>query len=141
MAARIDPAVAELQSKCGLKPAACRKALKAHDNDVDAALGALIDAGEVTPDSLDPETVSDELFERAARKQKLEMYAKIASPGAGLFGQLGSLAKSLGLSKSMDSKIAAAQEQMFGGKTPEQMLADDERLAEEKFRKLKRSAS
>ena len=53
---------------CGLKPAACSAALRANGGDVELALAALIDAGKVKPDDLDPDLVSDELFGRARHR-------------------------------------------------------------------------
>src|SRR5205823_5455339 len=64
-------AVEELRDKCGLSAKDCRAALVEHAGAVAGALAALIDAGKVGTDALNPETVSDELFERAARRQKL----------------------------------------------------------------------
>ena len=59
--ARID----ELGRKCGLPHAVCRAALNRAKGDVDAALAALIDAGKVRIEGLDPETVADQFYGRA----------------------------------------------------------------------------
>lgn len=104
-------AVAELHNKCGLPEKDCRAALKQHGSNVDQTLAALIDAGRLHTSQLNPDTVSDELFERAARRQKLE-----------------SLRKALG-----DGKLA-------GGITAEQLLAEEDALEKKRIENLKKTA-
>lgn len=58
--------VEELHAQCGLPAKDCRAALTKHEGNVDAALAALIDEGRVNPNDLNPDTVSDDLFDRAA---------------------------------------------------------------------------
>jgi len=70
-------AVKELQEKCGLPAKECRAALKEHGDDADAALAALIDAGKVKAEQLDPESVSAELFARAARQEKVSFFEQM----------------------------------------------------------------
>src|SRR4051794_4644144 len=81
-------AVRELQDKCGLTARECQAALKEH-GDVDAALAALIDAGRVKADHLDPESVSAELFARAARREKVSFFEQMMDPSQGLLGMMG----------------------------------------------------
>jgi hypothetical protein len=69
-----DETVSELQTKCGLPPKACRAALQKSRGDIDRALAALIDAGKVTADDLDPATVSDELFGRTESQKAIGYY-------------------------------------------------------------------
>jgi hypothetical protein len=71
--------VAELCDRCGLSAEECEAALTEHVGDVDEALRALIDAGRVKSDALNPNTVSLALFERAAWREKLECYRKFAT--------------------------------------------------------------
>src|SRR4051794_19607496 len=87
-------AVAELREKCGLSAKECQSSLAEHGGHVDAALAALIDAGRVSTNNLTLETASDELFERAARRQKLETYRKFVKPGFGLTGLIAGLPES-----------------------------------------------
>jgi hypothetical protein len=133
--------LAELQSKSGLPLKDCRAALVDHNNDVDAALAALIDAGKVRSDQLDPDTVSDELFERAARREKLEMYQKFMAPGAGLLGMMGKLASddSNGALQALVAQAAQLKAQLYGNKTPEQLMAEDEARQAANFAALKKS--
>jgi hypothetical protein len=77
-------------------------ALAEHGGDVDVALGALIDAGRVKADALNPRTVPAELFERAAWREKLEFYRKF--------------------------------EAQFPGKTPEQLMEDDDKKQAERIK-------
>jgi hypothetical protein len=141
MPASDNAAAAELRAKCGLPLKDCRAALKAHADDVDAALAALIDAGRVTTDQLDPDTVSDELFERAARRQKVAMYEQLLKPGAGLLGMLGNLGSSDDPDPVMKG-LAAQAEQMrasvFGNMTAEELIAEEEARQAENFKKLKK---
>jgi hypothetical protein len=74
-----EQTVAELHNKCWLPAGECRVAVGEHGGDLDAALAALIDAGRVKSDALNPDTVPLDLFERAARRQKLEMYRKFTA--------------------------------------------------------------
>src|SRR4051812_25339555 len=78
-----DDAITLLHNYCGLSLDDCRRALETNGPDVDTALAALIDAGKVKPDQLNPDTASDEAYERAARHQKLEMYRKMIQPTSG----------------------------------------------------------
>lgn len=57
-----------LRALCGLSAAACRAALEANGGDVELALAAMIDAGDVKPGDLDLDLVSDELFGRAGHR-------------------------------------------------------------------------
>ncbi|MDB5292235.1 MAG: hypothetical protein JWL69_3476 [Phycisphaerales bacterium] len=136
-------AVAELHDKCGLPVKECRAALTEHGGDVDAALAALIDAGRVNSDQLNPDTVSDELFDRAARRQKLEMYRKLLEPGGGLMGMIGRLASSDGADggtfKALADTAGQLRAQLYGNKTAEQLMAEDEARQAEKFKKLKKA--
>jgi hypothetical protein len=59
--ARVD----DLRRKCGLPLPVCRAALTHAKGNVDAALAALIDAGRVRIEHLDPETVDEGFFGRA----------------------------------------------------------------------------
>src|SRR5689334_9327153 len=126
-----EQAVDELHDKCGLPLDECRAALEQHGGEVDATLGAMIDAGRVTPNMLNPDSVSDALFERAANKKKKELYEKLAS--GDIFGELLGKMKPPGASKESNGfanamgglfkKLAAAK---FGNKTPEELMAEDE---------------
>lgn len=60
-------AVRELRGRCNLKPKVLKAALLASGCSVDAALLALIDAGEVQTWQLNPKLVPDELFARAQK--------------------------------------------------------------------------
>ena len=103
-------AVAELHKKSGLPEKVCRAALKPHGVNVDQALVALIDAGRVHTSQLNPETVSDELFERAARRQKLENYRT----------------------------MLGGADKLPNGKTIEQLMAEDDARRKEGFERLKK---
>jgi len=122
--------VDELHGKCGLPPKDCRAALTKSDGNVDVALAALIDAGRVKPDDLNPDTVSDELFERAARRQKLAFYEQFTnSGGGGLVGMLAKRGKTGGKSDPLEGlagTFAQLQSSLFGNKTAEQLMAEDE---------------
>ncbi len=133
--------VAELHEKCGLPAKDCRAALTAHDGNVDAALAALIDQGRVKPNDLNPDTVSDELFDRAARVQKLELYRQFTQPGAGLLGMLGKLGESKdagggGALKGLMGSLAGLQATLYGNKTPEQLMAEDEAKQAERLKQV-----
>jgi hypothetical protein len=129
--------LSDLQSKCGLPPADCRAALTQHAGDVDAALASLIDAGKVQPDQLNPDTVSDELFDRAAKLQKLNFYRSMTDPAGptSIFGKLlGGLGDNNdGKPNELASMFQQALAEQFGNKTPEQMMADDEAHAAKRF--------
>jgi hypothetical protein len=120
--------VDELCDKCGLPAKDCRAALTASGGDVDAALAALIDAGRVKPDDLNPESVSDELFERAARRQKLAFYEQFAKPGGGLLGMLAKMGndKKDNAAGGLADTLAQLQSSVFGNKTAEELMAEDE---------------
>jgi len=123
-------AVDELHAKSGLPPKDCRAALTHSNGDVDAALANLIDAGRVKPNDLDPDTVSDELFERAARQQKLAFYQQFTnSGGGGLLGMLAKRGKTGVKSESLEGlagTFAQLQSSLIGDKTAEQLMAEDE---------------
>jgi hypothetical protein len=133
-------AVKELQDKCGLPAKECQAALRAHGGAVDAALGALIDAGKVKADCLDPETVSAELFERAARRDKVSFFEQMMDPSQGLLGMIGKTMKQAKAptkhQKEAAEAIAQFTKDMFGGKTAEEFVDQEvaERHAEVKKR-------
>jgi len=123
--------VEELHAKCGLPAKDCRAALTKHEGNVDAALAALIDEGRIKPNDLNPDTVSDELFDRAARVQKLALYRQFTQPGAGLLGMLGKLAESKdegsgSALKGLMGSLAGLQATLYGNKTPEQLMVEDD---------------
>lgn len=130
--------IAELSAKCGVNAKASKAALEANDSDIDAAIAALIDAGKVKPDDLDPDTVSDDLFERAAKKQTLDLY-KQTMTGKGLFGLVG---KWMGgndadpETKAIVSQMGQAMQEMLGNKTPEEMMAEDEAREKKRLRQV-----
>ncbi len=68
--------VAQLRAMCSLRVSECRKALQTNGANAEKALAALIDSGEVDPDDLNPDTVSDELFGRASQRQLEAVYYK-----------------------------------------------------------------
>jgi hypothetical protein len=78
-----EQAIAELSDKCGRSAAECRAFLAQHGADVEATLAALIDSGRIKTDDLNPETVSDALFDRAALRDKIELYRGIIAKGQG----------------------------------------------------------
>jgi hypothetical protein len=121
--------VDELHDKCGLAAKDCRAALERSDGDVDAALAALIDDGRVKSNDLNPESVADEFYERAARREKLQFYRQFTQPGAGLLGMLGKSGKAKDSGDALQGitdAVAQLRETLYGNKTPEQMLAEDE---------------
>jgi hypothetical protein len=131
----------ELHDKCGLPAKDCRAALTKSDGDVDAALAALIDQGRVKSNDLNPESVSDELYERAARQEKLAFYEQFSS-GGGLLGMLGKLGKSV----EKDDKpggladvLAQLQAARFGDKTAEQLMAEDEAQQAERLKQIQKT--
>jgi hypothetical protein len=140
-----DDAVRELHNQCDLPMKECRAALEEHGGDVEAALAALIDAGRVETAQLNPDTVSDANFNRAARRQQLESYRKMLSGGGAIGQLLSKLANPADsddknsnqpledLRKSLGGLMAAK----LGEKTPEQLLEEDEQHKAEKFKKLK----
>lgn len=79
-----DHDVERLRAMCGLGLEKCRKALAGGGGEVDVALAALIDAGEVKTDDLDPDLVSDELFGRASHRETGGMFGRLTSPFAEL---------------------------------------------------------
>jgi hypothetical protein len=132
----------QLHDKCGLPAKDCRAALTESDGDVDAALAALIDQGRVKANDLNPELVSDELYERAARQQKLAFFQQFSSGGGGLLGMLGKLGKSEnegdkpgGLADVL-SQLQAAR---FGNKTAEQLMAEDEAQRAERLKEIQKT--
>src|SRR5258706_6561926 len=131
----------ELHDKCSLSAKDCRAALTAHDGNVDAALAALIDEGRVKPNDLNPDTVSDELFDRAAKVQKLALYRQFTQPGAGLLGMLGKLTESKNSGGALDglaASLAGLQASLYGNKTPEQLMAEDEAKQAERFKQAQK---
>jgi hypothetical protein len=106
-------AVKELQEKCGLPAKECRAALKEHGGDVDAALGALIDAGKVKSDQLNPDTVSAELFARAARREKVSFFEQMMDPGNGLLGMFGKTMKQAKAPTKVQKQAAEAISQFM----------------------------
>jgi hypothetical protein len=137
--AESDGSVAELRDKCGLSEKECRAALAEHGGDVDAALGALIDAGRVKSDELNPDTVSDELFERAARREKLAMYEQFLKRGQGFLGLMSKLHPSEdpgGVLKAMADQGAQLHATLYGNKTAEQLMAEDEAKYDANFPRM-----
>ena len=124
-----NQSVTELRKKCGLSVEKCRAALKKHGGDVDAALAGLIEGGQVKSDNLNPETVSDELFERAAHHEQLEMYRSLGS----IFGNL---AKKLA-GDVLPSELLQQLGEKFN-KPPEELLAADEKLEAKRREQLAR---
>jgi hypothetical protein len=122
--------IEQLRNKCNLPPKTCRAALTQSKGDVDTALASLIDAGKVKPTDLNPDTVSDELFERAARLEKLKFYQQFTNPKAGLFGALAKLGETVEQevpsNNNFTSALSALREQLYGNKTPEQLMSEDE---------------
>ena len=133
--------VDKLHDKCGLPAKDCRAALTQSNGDVEAALAALIDSGRVKPNDLNPELVSDELFERAARQQKLAFYQQFTGSG-GLLGMLGKLGKSeekgdrAGGLAGLLSQLHAAR---FGNKTAEQLMAEDEAAQAKRLKQIQKT--
>lgn len=137
-----DQSISDLHTKCGLPRKDCRAALEAHAGDVDAALASLIDAGRVQPDDLDPDTVSDALFERAAQAQKLNFYRSMTDPKAGLGGIFGKLLADAGADDQTRQLTSAFQQLLAAevrNKTPEQLMAEDEAKKAEQFEKARKS--
>jgi hypothetical protein len=73
---------------CGLGAARCRKALEENGGDVEKALAALIDAGEVKSADLDPDTVSDALFGRASQREREGFFTEMLKPSGSFFDAL-----------------------------------------------------
>ena len=121
-------AVSELVELCGLPAKECRPALAEHGGDVQATLAALIDARRVKSADLHPDLVSDELYERAAREGSLDLYRRMTQPETGLPGLLGKMAD--GLDAEFQAQIGGLAQllhaEKFGGKTAEQLMAEDE---------------
>lgn len=137
--AKRDTAVDELHKKCGLSVKDCRAALAEHGGDVDATLAALIDTGRVTTDQLNPDTVSDELFERAARKEKLKTYEQMKS-GELITGFLNRMGANMNAESAvLGDMFKAAMGELLGDKTPEELVAEEEKDRAEKFEQLKRA--
>ena len=122
--------VEELQGMCGLPVKVCQAALKKFDGDVEAALAGLIDEGKVTSELLDPDTVADELFGRAAHREQVEMYRRMLDPEQGLammFGKAMTKGTPLKGRKKLVKLFAGMLAEDFGGKTAEEMVAEGER--------------
>jgi hypothetical protein len=92
-ASKDNPNVKALAAKCGLSAKECRAALSESGGDIDAALAALIDAGKVKSDQLNPDAVSEELFARVARREKVAMYESMMDPAKGLGGMFANVMK------------------------------------------------
>src|SRR5689334_19399073 len=112
--------VEKLRDMCGLSAEECEAALKAHGDEVEAALAGLIDEGKVTSQELNPDTVSDELFARAARRQELETYRRFLDPKQGLGGMFGNMLKGV-MPEEDEKRISSAfkglMAERFGGRT------------------------
>src|SRR5687768_9873764 len=67
-----------LNAMCGLPKTRCIVFLKDHGGHVANTLAALIDKGVVRPSDLDPDTVPDDLFARAARHAQEAAANKVA---------------------------------------------------------------
>ena len=79
---------------CGLGAARCRKALEGSGGDVEVALAALIDAGEVQDERPGTDLVSDELFGRASHRQMERLYTRRRQGVRGIQGVPGNVASS-----------------------------------------------
>lgn len=126
---------------CGLAKEQCEAALHESGGDVEKALAALIDAGTIKTDALNPDTVPLELWERAAYRDKIAFFRKSMGPRAGLAGLMANLPKSEdpnGILKGMADKVAEMRKQMIGDKTAEQMVAESEADRRKRFEEAKR---
>jgi hypothetical protein len=132
-------AVDQLHKMCGLSTDQCEVALNESGGDVDKALAALIDAGKIKTEWLDPDTVALELWERAAYRDKVEMFRTMSgrSSLAGLMAKLPANEDPGGLLKGMGDKVAELRKQLIGDKTPEQMAAEDEANRRKRFEEAK----
>src|SRR5690348_306646 len=78
-------AIDQLQQMCGLEKGQCAAALQEAGGDIEKALAALIDGGKIKTESLDPESVSLELWERSAHRDKvLFLERTVVQPQAGM---------------------------------------------------------
>jgi hypothetical protein len=125
-----DQAINELHGKCGVAVERCREFLTTTGGDVDEALAKLIDEGWAKADMLNPDTVSDELYERAAYRDKVRTFEQMMlRPRGGLAGLMAKLPASEdpgGLLKGMGDKVAELRKQLIDDKNAEQMVAEDE---------------
>lgn len=130
--------VDQLQDMCGLPKDQCEAALKESGGDVEKALAALIDAGKIKTESLDPDTVSLDLWERAAYREKVQavetmMLRRRGGPLASLMAKLPASGDPGGLLTGMGDKVAELRKQLVGQKTPEQTVAEDEADRRKRF--------
>lgn len=114
--------VTELRNKCGLSLQKCQAALKQHGGNVEAALAALIDSGQVKLEDLNPDTVSDALFERVAHREQVEALRNLGSMLEQLLGDVGT---------EMSQEVG----QLFT-KTPEELLAQTEKAQAKRGQQL-----
>jgi len=110
----------ELQTHTSLPADLCQRALQENRGDVEAALFALIDAGEVSSKQLNPDTASNAAFSRAARRERIENYRKLG-----------------GISKTQ-RELAAKHGIVLDEKSPEQQADEQEQNDEKRREELRK---
>jgi hypothetical protein len=135
-------AVDQLHKMCGLATDQCEAALSENGGDVDRALAALIDAGKIKTESLDPDTVSLDLWERAAYRDKVQAFEQMTlrrrgGPLASLMAKLPASGDPGGLLTGMGDKVAELRKHLVGDKTAEQMVAEDEASRRKRWEEAK----